>query len=222
MADLQGKGVPTTSTVGNVDDYYTDQLTGLRYQLTRIVSRERYKSEVDEYTWELLPPWQQRGQTGATGEDGGYYTPSVDSDGNLTWTPSDESMPSVPSSNIKGPQGSPGPAGATADAVMMITITGTTCSKSSTEIYNALKAGKIVYCIATLDASPDGYTGELVCYPSYPFSADRITLFSIGELPQNTGGKLSYRILYVEGTTVSVHDRGTIWNHEPPEETETT
>ena len=43
-------------------------------------------------------------------EDGGYYAPSVDDDGNLTWTASKTDMPAVDGANIKGPQG---PAGAT-------------------------------------------------------------------------------------------------------------
>lgn len=53
----------------------------------------------------------ETGQPGADGEDGGYYTPSVDSEGNLSWTASKADMPSVPSTNIQGPQGPQGPPG---------------------------------------------------------------------------------------------------------------
>ena len=56
----------------------------------------------------------ETGQPGADGEDGGYYTPSVDTAGNLSWTPSKVGMPSVPEANIRGPegpQGDTGPAG---------------------------------------------------------------------------------------------------------------
>ena len=42
------------------------------------------------------------------GEDGGYYTPSVDSAGNLSWTPSKNDMPPVSTVNIKGPKGDDG------------------------------------------------------------------------------------------------------------------
>lgn len=45
------------------------------------------------------------------GDDGGYYVPSVDENGNLTWTPSEIDMPVVESSNIKGPTGTTGPNG---------------------------------------------------------------------------------------------------------------
>ncbi len=48
---------------------------------------------------------------GDPGMDGGYYTPSVDADGNLTWTASAEGMPSVAGANIKGPQGDTGAQG---------------------------------------------------------------------------------------------------------------
>lgn len=52
-----------------------------------------------------------QGNPGPAGENGGYYTPAVDSDGNLSWTGSQDGMPSVPSANIRGPQGLPGAQG---------------------------------------------------------------------------------------------------------------
>ena len=52
------------------------------------------------------------GGSGTSGEDGGYYTPSVDTSGNLTWTASKSDMPAVSGANIKGPKGDTGPAGA--------------------------------------------------------------------------------------------------------------
>lgn len=44
---------------------------------------------------------------GTPGEDGGYYTPSVNG-GVLSWTPSKADMPSVPSANVQGKQGDDG------------------------------------------------------------------------------------------------------------------
>ncbi len=52
-----------------------------------------------------------RSITGSQGSAGGYYTPSVDEDGNLTWTASEEDMPAVAGTNIKGPKGDTGAAG---------------------------------------------------------------------------------------------------------------
>lgn len=51
------------------------------------------------------------GGSGEPGEDGGYYQPSVDTEGNLTWTASKSDMPAVDSVNIKGPKGDTGAQG---------------------------------------------------------------------------------------------------------------
>jgi hypothetical protein len=45
------------------------------------------------------------------GSSGGYYVPTVDADGNLTWLASEEGMPEVEGANIKGPKGETGPKG---------------------------------------------------------------------------------------------------------------
>lgn len=50
---------------------------------------------------------------GHSGADGGYYQPSVDSAGNLSWTASKSGMPAVGSTNIMGPQGPKGDTGDT-------------------------------------------------------------------------------------------------------------
>lgn len=49
--------------------------------------------------------------SGSAGKDGGYYQPSVDGAGNLTWTASKSGMPAVDSANIRGPQGPKGDTG---------------------------------------------------------------------------------------------------------------
>lgn len=133
--------MPTTMTVGAVDDIYVDTLTNLKYKLIRIENREYYKRIEQDYIWELLPPWEQNGSNGSDGKDGGYYTPAVDTSGNLSWTPSDPSMPPVSGVNIKGPQGDPGQDGSVADSILKFEITGTTSSKSSSELYNGIKSG---------------------------------------------------------------------------------
>lgn len=82
-------------------------------------------TETEVKTWDTL---EQRicaleengggGGSGKPGEDGGYYIPSVDDDGNLTWTGSKEGMAAVAGANIKGepgPQGEPGQPGEKGD-----------------------------------------------------------------------------------------------------------
>ena len=49
--------------------------------------------------------------SGSSGEDGGYYQPSVSEAGELTWTASKSGMPPVASANIKGPAGPKGDTG---------------------------------------------------------------------------------------------------------------
>lgn len=66
------------------------------------------------YLGEIDTGKSSRGEQGPQGENGGYYMPSVDTAGNLSWTPSKVGMPSVPEANIRGPegpQGGPGPQG---------------------------------------------------------------------------------------------------------------
>lgn len=61
-------------------------------------------------------PQGKQGPQGAPGKDGGYYTPSVDDEGNLSWTGSQEDMPPVAGQNIRGPAGEGIPAITASDA----------------------------------------------------------------------------------------------------------
>mgnify|MGYP003288446091 CR=1 FL=1 len=45
------------------------------------------------------------------GDDGGYYVPTVDAEGNLSWAPTVEDMPIPDMTNIKGPIGDTGKPG---------------------------------------------------------------------------------------------------------------
>lgn len=68
------------------------------------------QDEIDREQNERIAKLEQGG-AGGVGTDGGYYSPNVDNDGNLTWTPSADNMPAVTGANIKGPQGDTGPQG---------------------------------------------------------------------------------------------------------------
>ena len=63
------------------------------------------------YLGEIDTGKPSRGEQGPQGENGGYYMPSVNTAGNLSWTPSKVGMPSVPEANIRGPQGPQGDTG---------------------------------------------------------------------------------------------------------------
>lgn len=58
-----------------------------------------------------LPGAGTGGGSGSDGEPGGYYIPSVDGAGNLSWTASREDMPAAAGANIKGPKGDTGAQG---------------------------------------------------------------------------------------------------------------
>lgn len=60
------------------------------------------------------------------GADGGYYAPSVDDAGNLTWTASKTDMPAVNGANIKGPKGDTGVAGKDGTGVISVKDYGAT------------------------------------------------------------------------------------------------
>lgn len=79
--------------IGNTDECLTQRLANIYT-----------KAQVDT----AIADAELAGTDGADGEDGGYYTPSVDANGNLTWTASKEGMPSVTGVNIKGAQGEQG------------------------------------------------------------------------------------------------------------------
>lgn len=52
-----------------------------------------------------------QGPAGADGKDGGYYKPTVDASGGLTWTAVGDGLPAVDPVNIKGPKGDTGEQG---------------------------------------------------------------------------------------------------------------
>lgn len=113
-----------------------------------------------------------KGDTGPAGADGGYYSPVVDSSGNLSWTPSKSGMPPVSGANIRGPQGpsgadgeqgpqgQQGPAGANATIngvnALTLKVTGGLAGSQSGNTYTisgADLAAKPLLRTATLSAS---------------------------------------------------------------------
>lgn len=59
-------------------------------------------------------PQGPKGDDGYVGDDGATFTPTVDSDGNLSWT-NDKGLPNPATVNIKGPKGDSGSGGGTGD-----------------------------------------------------------------------------------------------------------
>ena len=89
------------------DINYRDQNTCLSDLLDSMaLTEEVYTKEQADAKFALIG--EAGGGSGADGEDGGFYTPSVAADGTLSWTASKEGMPAVTPVNIKGADGAPG------------------------------------------------------------------------------------------------------------------
>ena len=100
---------------------------------------------------------------GGSGGSGGYYTPSVDDEGNLTWAASKTDMPAVDGANIKGPQGKSayqyaqegGYTKTESDFSAKLAqeqLTGATSELTPTQVYEAVSAGipvKVQYTDST-------------------------------------------------------------------------
>lgn len=112
--------------------------------------------------------WNDQQSGSAAGEDGGYYAPSVDSGGNLTWTASKAGMPQVSGANIKGLKGDTGVGIASiartsgtgaAGTTDTYTITMTDGSTSTFTVYNG-KDGASGSGSSTV-TSVNGQTGDV-------------------------------------------------------------
>ena len=98
-------GFPPTATVTQTSTGATISITDKTGTTTATVTSGKDGADGKQ------GPQGVKGDTGQKGEDGGYYKPSVDSSGNLTWSASASGMPSVSGANIKGPKGDTGPQG---------------------------------------------------------------------------------------------------------------
>ena len=104
-------------------------------------------------------PKGQDGEDGDPGEDGGYYTPSVDGSGNLNWTASKAGMPPVEGANIRGPQGPAGPTRPAPDEPVPELISTTNTSPqtpgASTDLNLGTKSTDLGTAIDYTDSSTD-------------------------------------------------------------------
>lgn len=75
------------------------------------------------------------GKDGINGENGATFTPSVDNEGNLSWT-NNGNLDNPETKNIKGPKGEPGPKGDTGEGVPSGGTTGQVLKKKSDNDYD--------------------------------------------------------------------------------------
>lgn len=94
------------------------------------------------------------GKDGADGKNGATFTPSVDANGNLSWT-NNKGLSNPPTVNIKGPKGDSGEGGGSGEDIRYFTeftvedfieacdINGI-ITKNTTELFNAMKSNKVI------------------------------------------------------------------------------
>ena len=113
MANLENvklETIPTiTASMSNASYQGADGAPGVGVPTGGTAGQVLAKVSDTDYDTEWVD--QTGGGSGTPGEDGGYYQPSVDTSGNLTWTASKSDMPAVAGSNIKGPKGDKGEKG---------------------------------------------------------------------------------------------------------------
>lgn len=105
MEELKNK-IVTLESLKEVSDYFKQNKLDNNFDI-------QYSGKILGINSEgkVIPVTQSGGSGGGTGEDGGYYQPLVDDEGNLSWIGSKIDMPPVETVNIKGPKGDQGEQG---------------------------------------------------------------------------------------------------------------
>lgn len=135
------------------------------------------------------------GTPGEDGEDGGYYAPSVDANGNLTWTPSKEGMPAVTGVNIKGAAG--------LDAPTLVIGTVTTGEPGTpASVQGVLDSGTNTMTLNfTIPKGADGTATEVE-----PFASNKIVITD-GEGSLTTSDVAVTVLTYLSGLTGNVQQQ---------------
>ena len=94
----------------------------------------------------------------AEGQVGPYFTPAVDSSGNISWT-NNGGLPNPTTQNIKGPQGIQGPTGAAATIQVGTTSTGAAGTNANVTNSGTSSAAVFDFTIPKGDKGDQGSTG---------------------------------------------------------------
>ena len=95
-----------SDTTGVINEWNTKVATGIvGIGLEATEEIEEQNIDAIEQILRSIVDLENKVGGGGSGGSGGYYAPSVDANGNLTWTASKTGMPDVPPANIKGARG---------------------------------------------------------------------------------------------------------------------
>lgn len=137
------------------------------------------------------------GGSGGPGEDGGYYQPSV-TGGVLTWTPSKADMPSVPSSDVRGPAGQDGQPGKDGKSAYQYAQDG---GYTGTEAEFAAKLAEEVYSKEETDAAIVEATKEDKYELIETVNIEDDTVNTIDRTEEPNGTAYNFKKVYVEVKT---------------------
>lgn len=99
VTEIEEKGVSNEVVAAAVEEYLSENPIEVpEVDLSGLATEEYVNKKVEEIE---IPE----------GVDGGYYTPTVDTQGKLTWKASKAEMPTIEGANIRGPQGEQGEPG---------------------------------------------------------------------------------------------------------------
>ena len=149
--------------------------------------------------------------------EGGYYSPSVDSEGNLTWESSKEGMEDIPSSNIRGPQGLGVPTPTANDYGKAPTVNAAGNGYELTGPYAPLSAAIIETAKGNPAVCEDSVEwplqGMRVYGKSTQFTTTGKNLLNISEMQTKTVKGITFELsnggIYVHGTATAVVDSPT-------------
>lgn len=138
----------------------------------------RNDKNYDEYLW-IDNRWEVIGSVDSQ-IDPSYYYPTIDEEGNLTWTPSQNYLPAVDPVNIKGPAGKSiiGPAGTNGRSIELRTTSEAIEWKLSSQIelkafYNSLGtkaatySGDVLTSIGLLNCPNEAVYGKIKTITGY-------------------------------------------------------
>lgn len=146
--------------------------------------------------------------------EGGYYSPSVDGEGILTWQASKEGMDDIPSSNIRGPQGLGVPTPTANDYGKAPTVNAAGTGYELIGPYAPLSAAIIETTKGSMAVCEDSIEwplqGMRVYGKSTQFTTTGKNLLNISEMQTKTSKGITFELsnggIYVHGTATAVVD----------------
>lgn len=161
--DYKGTGEPLTTKLDSMDSTIAEKANASD------LHTHSNKAVLDGITAEKVATWDN-GTAGADGEDGATFTPSVSSDGTLSWS-NDKGLANPASVNIKGEAGAAGAKGDKGDpftyddftAAQLAALKGEKGDKGDTGASGAnITASEVLTKLKTVDGQNSGLDADML------------------------------------------------------------